>query len=75
MRDEPHDDFVEFVAAGAPGKGQYRCAGCGYGVTVHDELPTCPMCSGTSWELSARTPLGTARNLQASRGADSGAVL
>ena len=64
MRDEK-DDYVEFQEAGTPAKGQYRCAGCGYGVTVHDELPICPMCSGTAWEQSAWTPFGNARNLAA----------
>jgi rubredoxin len=67
MQDERNDDYIEFQQAGAPAKGQYRCASCGYGVTVHDELPTCPMCAGTSWELSAWTPFATARNLQATR--------
>jgi rubrerythrin len=57
-------DYIPFYAAGSHAKGQYRCAECGYGVTVHDELPTCPMCGGTSWELSAWTPFGNARNLQ-----------
>ena len=69
MHDERNEEFIEFLSAGTRAKGQYRCAGCGYGVTVHDELPTCPMCAGTAWELSAWTPFGTARNLQATRGA------
>ena len=68
MQDERSDDYIEFQTAGAPAKGQYRCASCGYGVTVHDELPTCPMCAGTAWEQSAWTPFGTARNLAATRG-------
>ena len=68
MREERNDDYIEFQTAGARAKGQYRCTSCGYGVTVHDELPTCPMCAGTDWEQSAWTPFGTARNLQATRG-------
>jgi rubredoxin len=36
--------------AGARAKGEFRCSGCGYGITVHRELPTCPMCRGTEWE-------------------------
>jgi len=36
--------------AGSRAKGEFRCAGCGYGVTVHKVLPDCPMCRGTSWE-------------------------
>ena len=69
MTDARNDDYIEFLPAGSPAKGQYRCSGCGYGVTVHDELPTCPMCGGLEWELSAWTPFGHARNLQAPRGA------
>ena len=57
-------DFVEFLAAGTHAKGQYRCAQCGYGITIHAELPPCPMCAGTSWELSPWTPFGNARDLQ-----------
>lgn len=68
---ERNDDYIEFQSAGDPAKGQYRCSRCGYGVTVHDELPTCPMCAGTEWEQSAWTPFGNARNLQATRGASS----
>ena len=49
-------DYVEFAAAGAPAVGAYRCAECGYGVTVHDRLPRCPMCSGTAWELHDWSP-------------------
>jgi len=44
------DDFVEFVTAGAPATGAFRCSACGYGVTVSATLPRCPMCSGTTWE-------------------------
>ena len=68
MQEPRNDDYIEFHTAGARAKGQYRCASCGYGVTVHDELPTCPMCSGTDWEQSAWTPFGTARSLQGTRG-------
>ena len=37
-------------ATGSRAKGEFRCEGCGYGVTVYRELPECPMCKGTSWE-------------------------
>jgi len=57
-------DFVEFYAAGTAVKGQYHCAQCGYGVTVHEHLPTCPMCAGTSWEQAAWSPLSRALELQ-----------
>jgi len=36
--------------AGSRAKGEFRCAGCGYGVTVYKALPSCPMCQGTEWE-------------------------
>ena len=36
--------------AGAFAKGDFRCEGCGYGVTVYRSLPVCPMCHGTEWE-------------------------
>ena len=51
------DDYVPFVAAGSRATGQYRCAECGYGITIHAELPVCPMCSGTTWEETAWSPL------------------
>jgi hypothetical protein len=57
-------DFVEFYVAGTAVKGQYHCAECGYGVTVHEQLPTCPMCAGTSWEQAAWSPLSRALELQ-----------
>jgi rubredoxin len=41
---------VALAEAGARGSGEYRCAGCGYGIAIHDELPACPMCAGTAWE-------------------------
>ena len=53
-------DYVDFCVAGAPGVGDYHCADCGYGVTVHAALPQCPMCTGTTWERAwspfTRTP-------------------
>jgi hypothetical protein len=50
------DEFVEFVSAGSVAKGEYHCADCRYGVTVHRELPRCPMCGGTTWEPTAWSP-------------------
>jgi lipopolysaccharide biosynthesis regulator YciM len=35
-------------------KGDYRCATCGYGVSVHRSLPRCPMCGGNAWLDAAR---------------------
>jgi rubrerythrin len=43
-------DFVEFAATGAPAAGAFHCSGCGYGVSVQETLPRCPMCGGTTWE-------------------------
>jgi hypothetical protein len=57
-------DYVEFVTAGTPATGAYHCSECGYGVTVHAELPRCPMCSGTTWELRPRRPLAKPSRLQ-----------
>ena len=64
MRDERNDDYIEFLTAGARAKGQYRCSGCGYGVTVHAALPQCPMCSGTTWEPHAWSPFTRATRAQ-----------
>jgi hypothetical protein len=62
-------DYVEFHDAGTQAKGQYRCSGCGYGITIHDELPDCPMCAGTVWELSPWSPFANARELGHQRAA------
>ena len=49
-------DYVEFVVAGTSAVGAYHCSTCGYGITVHNELPNCPMCAGTTWELHDWSP-------------------
>jgi hypothetical protein len=36
-------------AAGVAAKGEFHCAGCGYGIVVHRGLPACPMCHGSDW--------------------------
>ena len=59
---EDPGDFIAFASAGTSAKGQYRCAECGYGITIHDALPTCPMCSGTEWEPSAWSPFSGVRS-------------
>jgi rubrerythrin len=61
--DETSADVVEFLAAGQKVKGEYHCAECGYGVTVHRELPRCPMCGNDTWEQSAWTPFARARGI------------
>jgi len=43
-------DYVEFARAGATAEGEYHCSACGYGIFVRSNLPTCPMCAGTTWE-------------------------
>lgn len=50
-------DFVEFAVTGSPARGAFHCSGCGYGVTVQEVLPRCPMCSGTTWEPEASSVL------------------
>jgi hypothetical protein len=61
--DEGHGgDFVAFFASGTPGAGQYRCADCGYGITIRAELPDCPMCAGRSWEAVPWSPFGNLRS-------------
>jgi hypothetical protein len=45
------------LVAGARVKGEYRCVGCGYGVTIYRELPRCPMCGSESWEQLDWSPL------------------
>jgi len=64
MTDEARSDrleeFVEFVRSGVAVVGEYHCAECGYGVTVHGALPACPMCSATSWEQAAWSPFSRA---------------
>ncbi len=44
------------LAAGVKVKGEYRCSGCGYGVTMYRELPSCPMCGAGAWEQLAWSP-------------------
>ena len=54
------DEFVEFEHAGAPVKGGFECSSCGYGVTITQQLPRCPMCGGELWERSPWSPFRTA---------------
>ncbi|HET7146067.1 MAG TPA: hypothetical protein VFI10_02615 [Gaiellaceae bacterium] len=44
--------YVEFFASGQTAAGDFHCAECGYGVSVKQRLPLCPMCGGTAWEQS-----------------------
>ncbi len=54
------DGFVRFFEAGTPASGEFHCADCAYGVTVHAKLPVCPMCGGGAWEQSAPGPASRA---------------
>jgi|GEM_PF-3187933 len=47
--------YVSFFAAGSTATGEFFCSECGYGVSIQQRLPLCPMCGGTSWEQ--RKPL------------------
>lgn len=37
------------LEAGTAARGEFRCGGCGYGISVRRTLPTCPMCHGDEW--------------------------
>jgi len=74
-RNDPGDESVEFFATGIKVAGQYRCAECGYGITIHAELPVCPMCSGRSWEATPWTPLSSSAAFPGARSRSSGAAL
>ncbi len=50
------DEFVQFWPTGSRAKGEFHCSECGYGVTVHRELPRCPMCGGAAWEQTPWSP-------------------
>jgi len=58
---ESSAEYVEFLVAGTAVKGEFACAECAYGVIVTRELPTCPMCGGSSWERAPWSPFGRAR--------------
>ena len=65
--DTASGDYVEFVVAGTEAAGAYHCSQCGYGITVHAELPNCPMCAGTTWELHEWSPFHQPSRLQSSK--------
>ena len=50
------DEFVESFARGALVTGEFHCSECGYGVTVHSQLPRCPMCGGRAWDEEGWRP-------------------
>ena len=49
-------------AAGEHCKGEFRCADCGYGVTVCRELPICPMCGCEAWHSVSWSPMAHAQD-------------
>jgi hypothetical protein len=53
---EDGGDYVAFHAAGVAVRGSFRCAECSHGVVVTGSMPSCPMCGGTVWEESAKSP-------------------
>jgi rubrerythrin len=57
-------EFIEFLRTGSTAVGAYHCSGCGYGVTVHAQLPRCPMCGGTTWEQAGWSPFSRLGRLQ-----------
>jgi rubrerythrin len=46
--------YVQFFGAGDIAAGEYHCSECGYGVSVEQRLPRCPMCGGEAWEPAGR---------------------
>jgi len=57
------DEYVRFWSTGARAKGEFHCSDCGYGVTVHNKLPRCPMCGGGAWEQAEWHPFTRERQL------------
>jgi rubrerythrin len=57
---ESREESAASLVAGVRAKGEYRCAGCGYGVTIYTELPRCPMCATDAWEQLDWSPFGRA---------------
>jgi len=50
VRAAADNGFLPFLLAGEPAAGDFRCSGCGYGVSIDRILPLCPMCGGSSWQ-------------------------
>jgi hypothetical protein len=53
-------DEIQLSAAGDHVKGEFRCADCGYAITVCRELPPCAMCGCESWQAGLWSPLSRA---------------
>ena len=52
------DGIPDFLEAGARVAGEFRCADCGYGISVRQALPQCPMCRGSQWEAPEPSAYG-----------------
>jgi hypothetical protein len=48
------DGSVQLHATDDVAEGSFRCAECGYGVSIAAALPPCPMCAGRVWEAVER---------------------
>jgi len=48
--DAPKSGAATAFVAGVRVAGEFRCAGCGYGISISGELPRCPMCATEEWE-------------------------
>jgi rubrerythrin len=48
--DVPGQGATSQLVAGVKVTGEFRCAGCGYGISIYGTLPRCPMCGTESWE-------------------------
>jgi rubrerythrin len=55
---ETRDEAAAHLVKGASARGEYRCSACGYGVTIYERLPRCPMCGTESWEELDWSPGG-----------------
>jgi hypothetical protein len=53
-------DEIQLSTAGDHVKGEFRCADCGYAITVCRELPPCAMCGCESWQAGLWSPLSRA---------------
>ena len=53
-------DELQLSAAGDHVKGEFRCADCGYAITVCKELPPCAMCGCESWQAGLWRPFARA---------------
>jgi hypothetical protein len=53
-------DEIQLSAVGDHVKGEFRCADCGYAITVCKELPLCAMCGCESWQAGPWRPFARA---------------